>query len=351
MLKITTAAEQVASHLEQELLQGRWSKTMPGRDRLAKVLGVDGSTIERALGHLEEQGVIQSQGAGKRRLITLDQTITPAKRILIVPYELEDRYSQPIIVELLNRLHAAGHRVSFTPKSLIDLKHDSSKVESMMKDHPHEACILVAASRPVLEMAARAPQPCFALFGPMAGLKMAGTGPMKIPALQDAVDCLHRNGHRRIVMLSKPETMKEGPSATQRAFLERLEKHQLSSSNYNLPIWDNTREGLRKCLNSLFQVTPPTAILVDDWMLLYAIQNFLTRERGKQYRNVACISTDHHPSFKWCSPAISHVSWDPLAVCQRVMQWVNHVAQGKRDISQRPITAKFVEGEDLALSE
>ena len=61
----------MASHLKNELLQGRWSKTMPGRDRLAKELGVDGSTIERALQQLEEQGMLQSQGPGKRRLITV----------------------------------------------------------------------------------------------------------------------------------------------------------------------------------------------------------------------------------------------------------------------------------------
>lgn len=351
MLKIATAAEQVAAHLKNEILHGRWTKTMPGRDRLAKELGLDGSTIERALRHLEEQGVIKSQGPGKRRRVTVKAIEQAGKRILIVPYELDDQYSQPIIGELLNRLQAAGHRTSFASRSLVQLKHNPAKIRSQMKAHRHEACILVAASRPVLEMATQAAQPCFALFGPMAGLEMAGTGPWKIPALRDAVDCLYRNGHRRIVMLSQAETMKQGPSLTQLAFLEKLEEHQLTSSAYNLPQWDSTPSGLHRCLESLFQVTPPTAILVDDWMLLYAIQNFLSRKQGAAFRKVACICTDYHPSFKWCEPRISHVEWDPMAACRRVLQWVGHVAQGKRDVSQRRIKARFIEGADLALED
>ncbi len=351
MLKIATAAEQVAAHLKGELLQGRWTKVMPGRDRLAKELGVDGSTIERALQHLEEQGALRSQGAGKRRLITLKATKEGNKRILIVPYELEDQYSQPLMIELINRLHAAGHRPIFAPKSLLELKHDPKKVASLMKANSHEACILVAASRPVLEMAARATTPCFALFGPMKGLAIAGTGPWKIPAIQDAVDSLHRQGHRRIVMLSQADTLKLGPNPTQLAFLEMLKERQLSASDYNLPRWESTPAGLRRCLESLFQVTPPTAILLDDWMLHHAIQNFLARKRGAAYRKVVCISTDYHPSFKWCTPRISYIRWDPLAVCNRAVEWVDHVTHGKTDISQRPVRAKFVEGEDLALAD
>ena len=147
MLKIATAAEQVAAHLKNEILHERWTKTMPGRDRLAKELGVDGSVVERAFRHLQKQGVLQSQGAGKRRRVIAKASQKLSMRILFVPYELEDQYSQPLIVELQNRLQAAGHRTSFTPKSLLDLKHSPDKIASLLRSHPHEACILVAGSR------------------------------------------------------------------------------------------------------------------------------------------------------------------------------------------------------------
>jgi len=349
VIKIATAAEQVAMHLMGELHRGRWTGIMPGRDRLAKELGLDGSTVERALQHLEAQGALQSQGSGKRRLITLKAREDVGLRVLVVPYELEDQYSQPMMVELANRLRAKGHRTTFASKSLIGMKHDPVKVAHLMRNSPHEACILVAASRSVLEMAAQAPTPCFALFGHMTGLPIAGTGPWKIPAIEQAIDRLHQNGHQRIVMLAQSETLSVGPNPTHKAFLEKLRQLGLPAGDYNLPRWDSTPDGLLRCLEALFRVTPPTAILIDDWMLHHAIQGFLARRRGTNLRAVACISTDYHPSFKWCRPRISHITWDSSTVSRRVLQWVGNMARGRQDLGQRPAKARFVEGEDLAL--
>jgi 3-dehydroquinate dehydratase-2 len=45
-MKTLSAAEQVASHLREELQQGRWSRVMPGRDRLARELGVELEMIQ-----------------------------------------------------------------------------------------------------------------------------------------------------------------------------------------------------------------------------------------------------------------------------------------------------------------
>ena len=64
---------------------------------------------------------------------------------------------------------------------------------------------------------------------------------------------------------------------------------------------------------------------------------------------MACISTDYHPSFKWCDPKVSYIRWDTLAVCRQVMKWVDKMAKGKGDRSKRSVTAEFVEGQDLAL--
>jgi DNA-binding LacI/PurR family transcriptional regulator len=183
----------------------------------------------------------------------------------------------------------------------------------------------------------------------MKGLQVAGTGPWKAPAIEEATEALHGHGHRRIVMLSRSETLEKGPTPTQQIFLDKLNELGMPSGAYNLPTWDSTPEGLNQCLEALFQLTPPSAILVDDWMLLYAVQNFLSRKPGDAYRRVTCISTDHHPSFKWCTPRISYVTWDPSAVSRRVLQWVDHIAQGKTDLDQRAIRARFVQGEDLSI--
>jgi len=42
---ILTPSEQEATHLRGELFRGRWTGTMPGRDRLAEELGMNRKTI------------------------------------------------------------------------------------------------------------------------------------------------------------------------------------------------------------------------------------------------------------------------------------------------------------------
>jgi DNA-binding transcriptional MocR family regulator len=44
---------------------------MPGRDELVKALGVSGKTVELALDLLEKEGLLVSQGPGRRRRISL----------------------------------------------------------------------------------------------------------------------------------------------------------------------------------------------------------------------------------------------------------------------------------------
>ena len=343
MLKTFSIVDQVATHLREELMQGRWSGVIPGRDRLARELGVNGSTIERALGQLEREGLLKSQGAGKRRRITAKQKqAQPSKRVCIVLYEREDSLNN-YILELQNHLHAAGHSMTFAPTTLRGLQFDVKRIAAMMKEQTAEAFVIQAAPRPVLEELCKGSVPTFALFGRMAGLSIAGTGPDKLPALRDSIRSLYDNGHRSIVMLSRGQ-LKKPMGAIEKVFLEELEKYHVPHGDYNLPSWENSPDGLRECIDSLFQITPPDAILVDDWIVYYAVQNYLGHQRGRAFREVVCICTDYHSSFGWCQPGVGHFHWDPLDVVRRVVQWVDNVAKGKDDKNQKLIKAKFIEG-------
>ena len=339
MLEKLRIAEQVASHLRGELMRQRWTGTMPGRDKLARDLGVHGSTVERALQQMEKEGLVKKEGPGKPRRIVQGKRVSPGKQVHIVLYEPEDEFNS-YIVELRRQLHTAGHLVSIASKTLRDLKHDPGRVAAMIKSSPANAHIVQAASRPVLEHLSQTRLPVFALFGRMGGLPIAGTGPDKLPALREAIDTLYRGGHRSIVLLSREER-RENLGTIESVFFEELEKRGIPHSAYNLPTWDISPEGLSKCLDSLFRFTPPTSILVDDWVLLYAIQNYLLRKRGLAYRSLVCVCTDFHPSFQWCRPRIAHFYWDPVTVVQCAVAWLKNVGRGKNTVAQKLIKAEF----------
>ena len=74
--------------MREELLRGHWTGVMPGGPALSKELGIDGKTVWAALNLLEEQGILQGQGAGKRRKITLSNKLSPPTlRVAILDYE------------------------------------------------------------------------------------------------------------------------------------------------------------------------------------------------------------------------------------------------------------------------
>lgn len=342
-MKTLSISEQVAAHLRDALQQGKWTNFMPGRDRLARELGVHGSTIERALGQLENEGLLTSAGPGKRREIVVKKIAARATRVVIVLYEPEDVLDHRI-TEIQQQLHAAGHRPGFASKAMSELKHDPKRIMAMMKAHPAEAWIVIAGTRPVLEMFSKASTPTFALFGTMGDLGIAGTGAMINDALRQCIGHFYQKGRRRFVMLMRRGGKTTERNPTEKVFLEELEKRHLSHSSYNLPIWEETPDGLHRCLNELFKVTPPDVILVDDWILSYAIKNFLSNQRGLAFRQVECVSTDYHPSFNWCQPAVSHFYWDLAKAVRRIVQWVDHIAQGKEDRKVKLIEAKFVPG-------
>lgn len=342
MLNRKSVSEQAAEVLREELIKRRWTKFMPGRDKLAKEMGVHGSTVERALEQLEKEGLLQSQGVGRRRLITVSDNLKQrGMHVVIVLYEREDTLNN-YILDLQYRLYVAGHTFSFAPKSMRELGFNSDRIKTMIRNHPAEAYIVQSAPQHVLESLAESSYPIFAIFGKMAGLPVPGTGTDWLDALSDAIEKLHVNGHRRIVLLSRGDKEPSKLGLTERVFLEELAKRNIRHGSYNLPEWENSPAGLRRCIKSLFQVTPPTAIFVDDWMLYYAIQTLLIRERGPEYRNVSCISMAHNPSFFWCESRIPHFTWEAAEIVRQAIRWVNNVSRGKEDTKQKLVKAEFV---------
>jgi DNA-binding LacI/PurR family transcriptional regulator len=347
MLNRSTVADQAAAYLRDEIKQGRWTGQMPGRSQLAREVGVHGSTVERALLQLEKEGLLEGQGPGKRRrILARKKQVNPRARVCIVLYEPGDTLND-YILELQHHLNASGHSLTFAPQTMRELKFDPARIETMMKKQSADACIIFAGAREVLERVSHLSLPTFALFGRMSGLPIAGAGAEILTPLRETIGRLHELGHRRIVMLSRAELMKSGPGLTERTFLEELKKRGLPHGPYNLPDWENSPAGLRECLGSLFQVTPPTAILLDDWMLFYATQNYLAHEGGEAFHKVTCISKDNHPSMDWCQPGVPHFYWDHLEVVQCAVRWVNNVARGRDDRKQKLIKAELVNADAL----
>lgn len=341
-LKLQSSAEQVAGHLRAELMSGKLRGLMPGVLRLEAELGINRKVIDAALRRLEDEGVLEGQGAGRRRRIVVPAG-PAALRVGIVLSEAADR-KLDYMIELQYELGEAGHAAIYMPKCTVDLQMDVRRIARMVNTSEADAWLVLGGSREVLEWFATQSKPTLALFGRRRGIPIAAVGPDKRPAFTAVTRALIDLGHRRIVLLARTRRRLPQPGAVEQTFLDELAAHGLPVSDYNLPGWDDSVEGFHTRLESLFQLTPPTALIIDEAPLYVAAQQFLGRRRLRVPEDVSLVCTDEDPSFSWCQPTISHIRWDSRPVVRRIVRWATNVSQRNQDLRQTLTPAEFVPG-------
>jgi DNA-binding LacI/PurR family transcriptional regulator len=340
--------DQVAEHLRSEILRGRWSATLPGKHQLADELGVNNKTVESALQQLEKTGLLLPQGRGRRRrVVAPDGKSSRPMRVAMLLYGSFDRFI-PYIVELQHALVHAGHTVFVAPKSQLELGMDVARIGRLVKKNEADAWVVQAGARDVLEWFSEQPAPAFALFGRREGIPIGAAGPDTHAAFVAAVRQLLALGHRRIVNICRRDRRKPDLGKTERAFLHELAAHGIATSDYNLPDWDETSEGLQALLGSLFRVTPPTALILGVGAFLLPTQQFLSRQGLQVPEQVSLVCLSQDPDFAWCSPSIAHVTWNPDAVIRRIVRWAATVSRGRKDVKQTLTAAEFIPGGTVA---
>lgn len=137
-----------------------------------------------------------------------------------------------------------------------------------------DAWIVMAASREILEWFSHQEKPAFALFGRRGGLLIAGVAPDKLPAMITATRALTGMGHRRIVLLVRTRRRLPESGRLEQAFLDELAAQGIEPGSYHLPHWEESASGFHARLDSLFQMTPPTALILDEEPLFVAALQF-----------------------------------------------------------------------------
>ncbi len=340
--KALTAAEQLAAHLRKNISKGRLSGSMPGIRHLAQSLGVSSNTVTAAVEQLEHEGYLQPRGHGRRSLIVLPEGAPQHRfRVTFLPYERAD-IQLDYVVEIRRLLKEEGHEVDIADHSLSELGMKTARIARMVDATETDAWVVFSAPQEVLEFFVGRSKPTFALFGRFRSLPLAGTGLDKIPAFRAAIRRLIELGHRRIVLLQPKSNRLPAPARLVREALDEMELHGVKTGAYNIPDWEQTPEGLRKCLDALFGVSAPTALVFDRPNELIGAQIHLAHKNILAPRDVSLVCDDD-PAFEWCQPSISCIRWQNRLWAPRVSRWVNHIAKGKDDRRQIFTKAEFVE--------
>ena len=339
-----SVVDQFVEHLRDAILRGELGGTMPGVRYLANMQGVGSNTVIAAVAQLEREGFLLPQGPGKRSKIILPVGAKPrAMRVAILLYEQSDA-TRSYIVELRHALSEAGHPAHICSRNLLEMKMDLNRVKRMVAQEEADAWVIFAGTREILTWFAEQPVPAFAYGGRRRSVHIAGAGPDKLIGQEVMVERLVALGHRRMVILAREERRKPTPALFEKTFLNRLEMHGIPTGPYNLPDWEGSAEGLCKCLDRCFGITPPTAIFIDEMHIFVAAQQHLAQKGILAPRDVSLICGDPDPAFDWCHPSVAHIYWDSRVLIRRILRWANEIALGKHNRRQLAIKSTFVDG-------
>lgn len=317
---------------------------MPGVAQLVRRLGVGTTTVVAAMEILKKEGVIEGLGERRRSRITKGGAGKRAGlHVCILLYDRSDLHDEHMI-DLKHRLEQLGHRVTVVGKTLSDVRFDLEKVVRIVVKAGGDAWIIWAGPRPVLEWFTEQPLPAFAMFGRHMNVPIAGLTIHKAPAVAIALERLVALGHRRIVILAREERRKPTPALTEQRFLDELERLGVEVGKYNLPDWENDKQGFHRCLNALFRHTPPTALFPGDSPLFFATQQYLLGKRITVPGDVSLVALDDHPAFEWFVPEVSHIRTDARRWVARAVEWIGNVEHGKEDRRNTLVRAVFMEG-------
>lgn len=341
---ILSGAEQLAGHLRSELLRKRWVGFLPGVKQLSSELGVNHKLVEAAVKVLETDGIVVGQGPRRRKKLVLPEMgVRASMRIGIILFERGDRRLD-FMVETFHGLEEAGYSPFYLPLSLTEMGMSAGRLAGAVAKAEADAWVVLAGSRDILGFFAESGLPAFAFFGRRETFKMAGVGPDKLEAYRQAVRRLVEVGHCRIVLLARPHRKLPQPGASENAFLAELESLGIEVSDYHFPLWKDTKDGYQRCLKSLFQVTPPTALVVQEIGLFLSLQQFLLERGIRVPEDVSLVCADNDANLSWCEPSVAHFHIESRAWVRHILRWASKVAKGEcytRNIQSKVV---FVDG-------
>jgi DNA-binding LacI/PurR family transcriptional regulator len=351
-LRRSYLVEQTATHLRDRLRVIPKGGKLPGVIRLAASLGVSKSTVRSALRMLESEGLIALAEDGLSRTVSV-HSVDKKKpfRICILLFDalaIENPRSQQFILETQDHLEQAGFSCFLSSISQCALRHDVGRISRYILKTPADAWMVMAGSYELLGWFVAQKIPCIAFAGRRRTYPIAAVGPDIVSPFLVAVRKLIELGHRRIVFLVRKPMRLPEPGLTVKAFIEEMSAHGIPVSDYNLPDWEETREGMKALWQSLFQVTPPTAVIMADVQLVTAFLQFIGNRRIVMPDRISLVSAEDDPSFEWCDPPIAHIRWDSAPVVRRIVRWASAIRRGQQDLKQDVYPAEFVLGGTIA---
>ncbi|HEX7261538.1 MAG TPA: substrate-binding domain-containing protein [Luteolibacter sp.] len=352
--RLLSLTDQAAEHLRGGIRAGRWKHRLPGEHKLAADLGVSHSTVARAVACLVAEGALARTGARQAYTIVSPQEPPPVGPCMlriallrVTPAEKTDPSMLAQIQNIRNQVKAAGHTCELVTLPAGKDTHKTGYLPRLLKETDADAWFIYMGTVEILEWFIARDVRAFALGGRCRDLPIACVAHDPVSLIQESIRRLVALNHRRIVLISLHENRNPTPSRKILAFRSELELAGVKPGEYHTPDWEETPEGLAVLLESLFRVTPPTALVCANPNTTSATLAFLARRGTNIPGHVSLVSLEEtEPSWNWIFPGmrIAQPRISDAPIHRRIREWVENVAAGTPDARQTWLPMKFDEG-------
>lgn len=320
---------------------------------MARELDVSKASLEAALRTLEAEGCLKSGGPGRRKEIVFSRGSEGKGRVLRVGVVLSDPLrqininSQELMLGMMRRIENAGHICFSAERSMSELGYKLPRITRMLESAKADAWVAYSAPADVLKWLVGRSIPVMAIGGWYTGLAVGSSSADCDGAIRDSVRTLSQLGHRRIVTISPDSWRVPSLSKSGKAFMAAMEECGHQPTSYNLPAWEQTPAGLGKLLDSLFLITPPTALIFVDPATYVAALGFMGLKGIHVPRDVSIVSMTSGPVFSLLPHRPAHFKWPIEQHIRRVERWAKCLAKGGADLDQVTFSATFEPGETI----
>lgn len=333
----TTLVDQTVEYIRDGIRKGRWKHRLPGIRALAAELDVSSRTLLGALKALADAGDISSKGP--RSPYVIASTAPRSKQLrslrvaLLVPgaFEKQAPSLQALLLHIVYRARLDGHDAFILSSPTGKSPHKTGYLGRMVREAKADVWLLHHASLETIRWFGDNGVSCLTLGG-----RSQDTGlPSANFDVRDAVRALVRRlaelRHRRIVLVISDLSRNPTPSPIVIAYREALTECGITPGEYNHPDWEESPEGLRKLFESLFALTPPTAIICWHPDVLASALVFLAERRLSVPGHVSLFGFSESDFIPWQFPGmrIAHFKFDEEAWIQHIRKWINIVSAGK----------------------
>ncbi|MFD0892218.1 substrate-binding domain-containing protein [Luteolibacter ambystomatis] len=349
-------SRQVAIRLLEEIQTGRWRERLPGYRDLGSLLGVSRTTMEAALEHLTQEGVLMPPSGRRGRRIRKDfkhATSRPQHhRVLLVgeaPLPRLWPFTRSVVEESIQRLHRRGYEADYILCPALAHPHPEAVLDELLQVHPDCLWILVKPLHASVQWAISRRIKAVLLGGEVRGHGALPCVAMAIaPLLADATKRLIACGHRDIVLCIN-DLGEYGRAATiQFARPIFTEAGIPFDSLRNVPeAIANGPEGFNRLLEKIFSDKRPTAIVVRWLGEALALSSFCMKHGIRIPQDLSVLVAELDDLTDWHTPALSGYSLTTHSYVTHIDRWVesNGTALSGGLIQVMP---RFVEGATIA---